>query len=205
MIVLVDFGTGNLRSILYKLNKIGIDVTVSSKTEDTEKADKLILPGVGAFGAGMNNLNQLGMVPILHRKVLIEKIPILGICLGMHLFTKASEEGSGEGLAWIDAEVKRFDFQENREDLRIPHVGWNTIDQKRDSLLLKGVLPQQRFYFKYSYHVCCHSNNDIIATTHYGYDFVSVIQHENIFGVQFHPEKSHRRGLKIIKNFIELI
>jgi glutamine amidotransferase len=205
MIVVIDYGMGNLRSILHKLKKIKVEAIASSRTEDIERAEKLILPGVGAFGAGMNNLKANGLIPALSRKVLDEKAPILGICLGMQLFATWSEEGNTDGLTWIDAEVKRFDFSESSNGLRIPHVGWNTISQARESPLLTGVIPGQRFYFTHSYHVCCNYEKDVVAKTYYGYDFVSVIQHENIFGVQFHPEKSHRRGILLVKNFVEYV
>jgi glutamine amidotransferase len=203
MIVVVDYGMGNLRSVLHKLKKIGVEAIVSSKAKDIEKAEKLILPGVGAFGAGMHNLRTYNLIPTLNKEVLAKKTPVLGICLGMQLLARQSEEGNAEGLGWIDAEVKRFDFKGNNNGLRIPHVGWNTINLKKESPLLMGVVAGQRFYFTHSYHVYCHSPADVVATTHYGYDFVSVIQHENIFGVQFHPEKSHRRGMEMVRNFVE--
>ncbi len=203
MIVVIDYGMGNLRSILHKLGKIGVEAIVSSKVEDVEKAEKLILPGVGAFRAGIDNLRTYNLIPTLNKKVLVERIPILGICLGMQLYAKNSEEGNTEGLGWIDAEVKRFHFNGNNYGLKIPHVGWNTINQKKESLLLTGVLPDQKFYFTHSYYVYCNFAEDVVATTHYGYDFVSIVQHENIFGVQFHPEKSHRRGMELVKNFVE--
>jgi glutamine amidotransferase len=211
MIVVIDYGMGNLRSVLHKLGKIGVEAIVSSEAEAIEKAEKLILPGVGAFAAGMNNLRAHNLIPTLNKKVLDEKTPVLGICLGMQLLARRSEEGSAEGLGWIDAEVKRFDFihaqvsavEGNGSNLRVPHVGWNTITPKKESPLLAGVVPGQRFYFTHSYHVCCHNPDDVVATTHYGFDFVSAVQHENIFGIQFHPEKSHRRGLEVVKNFVE--
>jgi glutamine amidotransferase len=136
--------------------------------------------------------------------VLVEKAPVLGICLGMQLFAKSSEEGDAEGLGWIDGEIKRFHFDYEREkNIRIPHVGWNTIQPQRESPLLTNVSPDQRFYFTHSYHIVANNPKNVIATTHYGYEFVSAIQHGNIFGVQFHPEKSHRRGIIIYKNFVE--
>ncbi|MFC1975128.1 imidazole glycerol phosphate synthase subunit HisH [Chloroflexota bacterium] len=203
MIVVIDYKMGNLRSILHKLGQIGVEAIVSSKAKDIENAKKLILPGVGAFDTGMNNLKTYNLIEILNKKVLEERIPILGICVGMQLYAKQSEEGNAKGLGWIDAEVKRFNFAENNNRLRVPLVGWNTINQKRESPILKGVVPSQRFYFTHSYHVCCNSPGDVVATTHYGYDFVSVLQHKNIFGLQFHTEKSHRRGIELVKNFVE--
>lgn len=199
-VVVIDYQMGNLRSILHKLHKVGVEAVVSSRVEDIESADKLILPGVGAFDTGMNNLKAYNLIPALNKKVLEEKTPILGICVGMQLYAKRSEEGVSEGLGWIDAEVKRFD-----NGLRVPLVGWNTIEQKQDSPLLKGVEPGQRFYFTHSYHVYCHSSAGIVATTCYGHEFVSIIQQENICGFQFHAEKSHRRGVELVKNFVEYV
>ena len=202
MLVIVDFGMGNLRSIQYKLRKIGIDAVVSSQAEDVEKAGRLILPGVGYFATAMKNLREYKLVPVLNRKVLEEQTPVLGICLGMQLFARWSEEGNTEGLGWLDAEVRRFSFEGTDAGLRVPHVGWNTINPRKESFLLAGVTPGQRFYFTHSYHVCCKSADDVLAATHYGYDFVSVVQKGNILGVQFHPEKSHRRGIELFRNFV---
>jgi len=204
MVVIIDFGVGNLRSVFHKLTKTKVEAVVSSQVSDIERADKLILPGVGAFGGGMSNLESYGLLATLKKKVLEEKTPILGICLGMELFAARSEEGDAEGLGWIDAEVKRFSFTADQGNPRIPHVGWNEIHPQRESLLLSGIENGQRFYFTHSYHLVCHAVEDVVATTHYGYDFAAVIQHGNIYGVQFHPEKSHRRGIEIVKNFAEL-
>ena len=201
MIVIIDYGMGNLRSIQYKLAKQGINALISSEIDSIEQADKLILPGVGAFAAGMSNLEKMGILPILHEVVLERKTPFLGICLGMQLLSKWSEEGDAKGLGWIDAETKKFNFDANI-NLPVPHVGWNTICKKKECLLLNSVTENQRFYFTHSYYVNCLNPEDIIATTDYGIQFVSIIQRQNIFGTQFHPEKSHRRGIDLILNFI---
>ena len=205
MIVIVDYGMGNLRSILNKLQRMDVKAIISSKVEDIEKAEKLILPGVGSFATGMDNLEKYDLIPILNKKVIKEKKPILGICLGMQLVTKRSEEGNADGLGWIDAETKKFDFGRKNIGLKIPHMGWNSIDIRRDSLLLKDIFINSTFYFVHSYHVCCNGTNSIVATTNYGYDFTSVIQKENIFGTQFHPEKSHKNGIRLLKNFVECV
>ena len=205
MIVIIDYGMGNLRSILNKLQRMDAEVVISSKVEDIEKTEKLILPGVGSFAAGMDNLEKYNLIPILTKKVIEDKIPILGICLGMQLLTKRSEEGNADGLGWIDAETKQFEFERNNIKLKIPHMGWNSIDIRRDSTLLKNVPANSTFYFVHSYHVCCNGTNSVVATTNYGYDFTSVIQKENIFGTQFHPEKSHKNGIKLLKNFVECV
>jgi imidazole glycerol-phosphate synthase subunit HisH len=201
MVVIIDYGMGNLRSIQYKLEILGVDVIISSDATKIKEADKIILPGVGAFAAGMSNLENMGIISILNKVVLEQKTPFLGICLGMQLITKGSEEGDSRGLGWIDAETKKFNFSADI-NLRVPHVGWNTINKKNDCLLLNSVTENQRFYFTHSYYVNCSNSEDIIATTDYGIQFVSIIQRNNIFGTQFHPEKSHRRGIDLILNFI---
>ena len=205
MIVIVDYGMGNLRSILNKLQRMDAEVVISSKVEDIEKAKKLILPGVGSFATGMDNLEKHNLIPILTKKVIEDKTPILGICLGMQLLTLRSEEGNAEGLGWIDAETKQFEFEGKDIGLKIPHMGWNSIDIRRESALLKDIPTNSTFYFVHSYHVCCNGTNSVVATTNYGYDFTSVIEKENVFGVQFHPEKSHKSGIKLLKNFVECI
>ena len=205
MIVIVDYGMGNLRSILNKLQRIDAEAIISSEVEDIEKAEKLILPGVGSFAAGMDNLEKYNLIPILTKKVIEEKVPILGICLGMQLLSRRSEEGNADGLGWIDAETKQFEFERNNIKLKIPHMGWNSIDIRRDSALLKGMPTNSTFYFVHSYHVCCNGTDSVVATTNYGYDFTSVIEKENVFGTQFHPEKSHKSGVRLLKNFVECV
>lgn len=230
MIVIVDYGMGNLRSILKKLEMIQVKAVISSKVEDIKSAEKLILPGVGHFGQGMKNIKEYGLLPILNTKVMEEKTPILGVCLGMQLFADWSEEGDAAGLGWIQGKIVRFhfndvlqkfndvpqtlsnDFLERNNDsqkssvairkLSIPHVGWNTMDVRQDSAILKGISPSTRFYFTHSYHFEELEKEYVIATTSYGYDFPSVVKKNNIYGTQFHPEKSHLTGLKIYKNFI---
>lgn len=203
MVVIVDYGVGNLRSVLHKVTKAGVDAVVTSDAGEIERAEKLILPGVGAFSGGMRNLESYGLLDVLHKKVTIDRTPILGICLGMQLFAARSEEGNVQGLGWLDAEVRRFDFSGLQENLRVPHVGWNVLLPKKETPLLKGIEPDRRFYFTHSYHLVCNAAEDIVAVTHYGYDIVSIIQHDNIYGMQFHPEKSHRRGIEIVVNFAE--
>ena len=205
MIVIVDYGMGNLGSILNKLERLDVKAIISSKIEDIEKAEKLIIPGVGYFATGMDNLRRYNLISVLNKKAIKEKTPILGICLGMQLFTKRSEEGNCDGLGWIDCETKRFNFESNNINLKIPHIGWNSVDVKRDSPLLNDIPADSTFYFVHSYHVCCNYTNIAVATTHYGYEFVSMIQKENIFGSQFHPEKSHKAGIKLLKNFVERV
>ncbi|MFC1584835.1 imidazole glycerol phosphate synthase subunit HisH [Fibrobacterota bacterium] len=201
MVVIIDYGLGNLRSIHYKLQKSKIESVISSSLQDIKTADKLILPGVGNFATGMANLIELGLIPLLHEKVIDGSTPILGICLGMQLFSLRSDEGGAEGLGWIDGETRRFDFNGRISNPPIPHVGWNTITVKNRHDLLEDISEDQEFYFTHSYHVCCKKPEQIAAVTDYGYEFVSAVCRGNIFGTQFHPEKSHRRGFEIIKNF----
>lgn len=202
MIVIIDYGMGNLHSVLKAFRRIGADVTISSKKEDMVKAEKLILPGVGHFKKGMENLKIRGLIEILNKKVIGEKTPILGICLGMQLFTKFSEEGNVEGLGWIDARTIKFNLGDK---FRVPHMGWNNIKIEKDNKIFSNLDEEDYFYFVHSFHVNCKNKEDILSTTEYGKRFASAIQRNNIIGVQFHPEKSHDAGLKILKNFAEEI
>jgi len=201
VITIIDYGIGNIGSLENIIRKAGGTSIVTSNPEDIKVAKKLILPGVGAFDNGMKNLNNLNLIEILNKKVLEEKIPILGVCLGIQLFTKSSEEGILPGLGWIDARTVKFNF--SNKNLKIPHMGWNSVNIKKESKLFKGLINPE-FYFVHSYHLVCNDEKDILATTNYGYDFISSIQKNNIFGLQFHPEKSLKSGLKIIENFIGL-
>lgn len=204
MIIIVDYGMGNLGSILNMLKKVGAPAAkVSADPKDIEQADKLILPGVGAFDTGMQHLCETGLIGLLNEKVLKARTPTLGVCLGMQLLTKVSEEGELPGLGWINAETIRFRFDQKKTGLKIPHMGWNTVKIQREGTLFKDMYVQPRFYFVHSFHVVSHNPEDVLATTEYGYDFVSVIQHDHIMAAQFHPEKSHKFGMKLYKNFVE--
>jgi glutamine amidotransferase len=204
MIVIVDYGMGNIGSILNMLKKVGAPAAkISSETKDIEQADKLILPGVGAFDTGMQRLREKNLIGLLNEKVVKSKTPTLGICLGMQLLTKVSEEGELPGLGWIDAETIRFRFDPKQSGLKIPHMGWNMVKVQREATLFKDMYAEPRFYFVHSFHVVAHNPEDVLATTEYGYDFVSAIQHGHIVAVQFHPEKSHKFGMKLYKNFVE--
>jgi glutamine amidotransferase len=200
MIIIIDYGVGNLGSLTNMLKKIRVTSKISSDQEDIESADKLILPGVGSFDHGMQKLQELNLIDILNKKVITEKTPILGICLGMQLFTKASEEGVQQGLGWIDANTVKFTM-DKMTALKIPHMGWETLDVKKSHFLMQGTENNAMYYFVHSFHVVCNQNEDILSTSHYGYDFVSSFVKDNILGVQFHPEKSHKYGMKILENF----
>ncbi len=204
MITVIDYQTGNVGSILNILKKIGVEAKASSNTNDIRKANKIIIPGVGAFDYGMENLKKLGLIPALNEKVIEQKTPVLGICLGMQLFAQRSEEGNSVGLSWIDAETTKFKFDEKQKNLKIPHMGWNNLIIKKNSPLLEGLGPETRFYFVHSYYLNCKNPDNVTALSLYGYEFPSVVEKENVYGVQFHPEKSHKFGLKLLKNFAEL-
>ena len=205
MIVIADYGVGNLGSIINMFKKAGTRAIASSDPAVLQQADKLILPGVGAFDAGMNKLNECGLVPLLSHLALEKKIPVLGLCLGMQLMTCQSEEGQLAGLGWIDAKTVRFKFERDQAHLKIPHMGWNMLDIHRPHPLVSDLGIDARFYFVHTYHVVCADSADIVASTDYGYPFAAVISKGNVMGAQFHPEKSHKFGMKLLQNFAEHI
>ncbi len=200
MIVIIDYGVGNLGSIQNMLRKTGTEAIVSKEPGAVEKADKLILPGVGAFDTAMKSLEASGLVPVLKKRVISDETPLLGICLGMQLLTRGSTEGKTQGLGWVDAETVRFE----NCGLKVPHMGWNTVTIQRDDPLFRDMYPEPRFYFVHSYYVRCADNGNVLTTTSYGHDFCSSLAQGNIRGVQFHPEKSHKFGMKLLKNFAEM-
>ena len=202
MIAIVDIGIGNLGSIANMLEKCKIRAQRTSSVMDIEKADKIILPGVGSFDNFMKKLEESGLIPVLNKKALEQRTPIIGICLGMQILGKRSEEGALPGLGWLDAETIRFKFDDN--DLRIPHMGWNTVRIRGEPSIFRDMGEEPRFYFVHSYHLVCKDGKDVLATTHYGYDFTSSVRKGNIYGTQFHPEKSHKFGMRLLKNFSEL-
>lgn len=202
MITIIDYKTGNLGSIQNILKRIGEDSVVTSDKDEIARATKLILPGVGAFDTGMRNLTGLNLIDILNKKVIEEKIPVLGICLGMQLLSKGSEEGSLPGLGWIDASTVRFKFEDSTE-YKIPHMGWNFIRQHKTGRLFDNMYPDSRFYFVHSYFFSANDPEDVLTSTTYEIEFTSAIERGNILGVQFHPEKSHKFGMKLLKNFVD--
>ncbi|MBK7311179.1 MAG: imidazole glycerol phosphate synthase subunit HisH [Sphingobacteriaceae bacterium] len=203
MIVIVDYGIGNLASVLNMFKKIGVkDVIISSNKEEIRTASKILLPGVGAFDKGMENLERSELIPLLNEKVLVEKTPVLGICLGMQLLTKKSEEGVKEGLGWIDAETVKFDPDPSLK-LKVPNMGWAYVDVKRENKLLNST-GKNRFYFVHSYYVKCLDHQQSIATSNFGIDFTCAVNKENIYGTQFHPEKSLKFGMAVLENFSKL-
>lgn len=202
-IVIIDCGMGNLFSVKKKFKSLDDGVIVSSLPEDLNNADKIVLPGVGHFGMAIDNLRKLNLIDALNENVLVKKKPILGICLGMQLMAKSSEEGNVNGLGWFDAEVIRFKVSDKLK-YKIPHMGWNQIQNQKTSLLTKDIPDGSEFYFIHSYHFKCNSPSDILNLTEYEYSFPSAVEKDNIFGVQYHPEKSHDIGIKMLNNFIAL-
>lgn len=210
MITIVDYGMGNLGSIHNMfVKKIKVECEITSDLDKIKSAEKLLLPGVGAFDKAMERISDGGFKDVLDAKVLEEKTPILGICLGMQLLTKGSDEGKLPGLGWVDAYTHRFSF-EKAERLKVPHMGWNEVSFSQESLLTYGLgelvasPDKPRFYFVHSYYVKVKNQCNSILKTSYGHEFDSAIQRDNIYGAQFHPEKSHKFGVQLFKNFAEL-
>ena len=204
MTVVIDYGMGNVGSIVNMGRKAGGSFTVSADPAVIAQADKLILPGVGSFDHGMTKLRERGLIPLLNQQVLERKVPILGICLGVQLFTRGSEEGVLPGLGWIAGETIRFKRAVEPSTLKVPHMGWNFIEPARADALLRDLPPAPRFYFVHSYHLVCDDAADVLTWTQYGHRFASGVQRGNIRGTQFHPEKSHKFGLALLKNFLAL-
>ena len=198
-IVIVDYKVGNLGSIQNMLKKIGVASEISGDADRIRAAHKLILPGVGAFDPGMDHLRHSGLVEVLEERVKGAGVPILGICLGMQLMTRGSAEGRRPGLGWIDADSLLFEPRDPA--LKVPHMGWNRVLPTRPSELTDELPPEARFYFVHSYFVRCHDPQDVLLTTRHGENFHSAFHRANIWGVQFHPEKSHRFGMALLQNF----
>jgi len=202
MIVIIDYGMGNIGSILNMMKKIGAKATISSQIVEIEQADKLILPGVGSFDNGMKNIQERGLIPVLNKKVLEDKTPILGICLGCQLITKSSEEGTLPGFGWIEARTIRFNFRDNPDNLKIPHMGWNMARPSKADPLTDNLEDEQRYYFVHSFHLMCDHEEDVLMKTFYGFEFASAVRKDNVVGVQFHPEKSHKFGMNLLRNWV---
>lgn len=203
MIYIVNYGLGNLNSIKNIIKKIGGESKIVDDVREVKDAKKLILPGIGAFDHGMQFLNERGWINDLNEAVLVKKVPVLGICLGMQLMCKGSEEGVLPGLGWFDADVKRFRLAPD-SPFKIPHMGWNAVNVKKENPLIERKDEEQRFYFVHSYHAVCNNPKDELLSAVHGYEFTAAISHENIFATQFHPEKSHRFGMDLLKHFIAI-
>jgi len=209
MIAIVDYGLGNVKAFANVYERLNIPACIARKADDLNAATKVILPGVGAFDQAMTKLNNSGMRAALDEVVLKKKIPVLGICVGMQILAKTSEEGVLGGLGWIGGDVRKFSEEsegggrEGNGKLMLPHMGWNTIAPNNGNPLLKNFNDESRFYFLHSFYFQCHNDDDSIAITEYGIRFSSAVNHENIYGVQFHPEKSHQWGVQLLKNFAD--
>lgn len=197
MVTIVDYGMGNLGSVKNMFKKIGVQAQVTNDLQFISKAEKILLPGVGSFDAAMERLTNTELRTVLDQKALVEKVPVLGICLGMQLLTQGSEEGHKKGLSWLPAFTHRFPVS----DLKVPHMGWNRVKKNALSALTESFNEEFRFYFVHSYYVKVDDDKNSVLKTTYGITFDSAVQKDNIFGAQFHPEKSHRFGMQLFKNF----
>lgn len=204
MITIIDYGVGNIKAFYNIFNKISVEVKIAQKPADLLNSSKLILPGVGHFDYAMKRFTESGMLNTVNEMVLNENLPILGICVGMQMLANSSEEGNLPGLGWIDARVNKIDSNLLAQTTRLPHMGWNSIVVKKKNPLLNNLDSNSRFYFLHSYYFDSFNEADSIATSNYGKEFTSVVNHKNIYGVQFHPEKSHHYGIQLLKNFANI-
>lgn len=204
MIAIVDYGSGNIQAIANIYKRLDLPFVVAATPDDLMAADRVILPGVGAFDQAMNELCASGLRQALDVCVMQQRKPILGICVGMQLLAKSSDEGEARGLAWIDADVKRFDRSTVGRRTQLPHMGWNSVELARTDPLFDGVELKNGYYFLHSYYFSCHDADDVLAFTNYGVRFTSAVRRQNVYGVQFHPEKSHGNGMQLLKNFARL-
>ena len=204
MITIIDYGLGNIRAFVNVYERLNIKTKIAHSAEDIKGAKKIVLPGVGAFDYAMSQLNASGMRNELEQQVLVNKVPVVGICVGMQMLAKSSDEGKLSGLGWIDGAVKLFDESTIPYKTRLPHMGWNSIKPENNCQLLSGFNPQSRFYFLHSYYFVCNNEENIISTTEYGITYASAVNNDNIYGIQFHPEKSHSNGTQLLHNFAKL-
>lgn len=204
MITLIDYGVGNLFAFQNVYKRLGIPIKIANNSSDLRNAEKLILPGVGSFDYAMSQLNASGMRDKLDDLVIVQKIPVIGICVGMQMMGNRSDEGKLEGLKWIDAEILKFDESLIKQRTKLPHMGWNDVIPSRETPLFQGLEKKSIFYFLHSYYFKCNNSIDSLAISEYGISFSSAINHDNIYGIQFHPEKSHQYGEKLLYNFAML-
>ena len=204
MIAIINYGVGNINAFVNVYKKLGIKLKVATSSNDLIDVSKIILPGVGSFDQAMSKLIESGMKPTIDRMVLSENIPVIGICVGMQMLAHSSEEGILPGLGYIDAKVLKFDESKKSKKLNLPHMGWNDVLPLKGSMLFNKLEDKPLFYFLHSYYFACNKSEDAIAKADYGGEFVCAVNHRNIYGVQFHPEKSHQYGIQLLKNFLEL-
>lgn len=204
MITIIDYGSGNIKAIANIYEKLNVKYTIATKPEQVIGAEKIFLPGVGAFDETISKLDSTGFREILDLEVLQNKVPIIGICVGMQILAESSEEGTLRGLGYIKGKVKKIDIASLKHKPKLPHLGWNTIAINKENVLLNNIDPDLGFYFLHSYYFECEDENDILTTTSYGKEFASSVVHENVYGIQFHPEKSHQNGITLLHNFAKL-
>lgn len=204
MITLIDYGVGNINAFVNVYKRVDVPVKIAKTKEDLIGAQKLILPGVGHFDHAMTQLNNSGMRETLDKMVLVDKIPVIGICVGMQMMANNSDEGTMEGLKWIDASVRKFDESKINQVTRLPHMGWNDVRPVKNIPLFNGLEKDAIFYFLHTYYFECYNQEDVMAVTEYGDEFASAAHHENKYGIQFHPEKSHSYGETLLHNFAKL-
>jgi len=200
MIAIIDYGLGNVRAFANIYTKLNIPFVIVQNTSELKKAQRIILPGVGAFDYAMGLLEKSGMKNMLDDMVQGLGVPVLGVCVGMQMMAASSEEGEKPGLGWVDGQVKKFKTEDSLPII-IPHMGWNNVQPLNDSILMEGLDSASKFYFLHSYYFNCTSKNEILASTNYGGKFTCAVNRNNIYGVQFHPEKSHQWGEKLLENF----
>lgn len=204
MITIIDYGVGNIYAFQNVYKRLNIPTMIARSAKDLEDVEKIILPGVGAFDYAMIQLNKSGMRERLDDLVLNQKKPVIGICVGMQMMANGSDEGKLDGLRWINADVKKFDESTIRFKTKLPHMGWNDVLPKSGHPLFKGLETEALFYFLHSYYFLCHQQEDSIATSEYGVNFTSSVNHNNVYGIQFHPEKSHQYGETLLHNFAQI-
>lgn len=204
MITIIDYGLGNVLAFVNVYNRLNIPISVAKSSSDLRNATRLILPGVGSFDHAMRQLDQSGMRQVVEQLVMHEKMPVLGICVGMQMLANSSDEGELPGLGWIDGQVKKFELSTMPPGTNLPHMGWNDVIPVAEGGLFKGLELESRFYFLHSFYFDCNQKSNVLAVSDYGGNFSCAVRQENVYGVQFHPEKSHHFGSQLLKNFAEV-
>ena len=204
MITIIDYGVGNINAFVNVYKRVNVPTKIAKTAADLKDAQKIILPGVGHFDHAMSELIKSGMREKLDELVMVKKVPVIGICVGMQMMGNSSDEGNLEGLKWIDASIKKFDETKIQQVTRLPHMGWNDVQPVISNPLFEGLEKEALFYFLHSYYFECNNTADILATSEYGGEFTCAAHHENVYGIQFHPEKSHHYGETLLHNFAKL-